>query len=49
MSQKEWVETIRSLGHPAPLQIMGLPEITEDDKKAILGGNAAGVLGLQPE
>ena len=49
MSQKEWVETIRSLGHPTPLQIMGLPEITEDDKNAILGENAAGVLGLQPD
>lgn len=46
MSQKEWVETIRSLEHPAPLQVMGLPEITEEDKRMILGGNAAGVLGL---
>ncbi|MGB6836251.1 MAG: amidohydrolase family protein [Dehalococcoidia bacterium] len=46
MSQKEWVETIRSLEHPPPLQVMGLPEITEEDKKMILGGNAAGVLGL---
>jgi predicted TIM-barrel fold metal-dependent hydrolase len=49
MSQKEWVEAIKSLGHPTPLQIMGLPEITEEDKNAILGGNAAGVLGLQPD
>lgn len=47
MSQKEWVETIRSLQHPAPLQLMGLPEITEADKQMILGGNAAKVLGLQ--
>jgi predicted TIM-barrel fold metal-dependent hydrolase len=47
MSQKEWVETIRSLQHPPPLQLMGLPEITEEDKQMILGGNAAKVLGLQ--
>jgi predicted TIM-barrel fold metal-dependent hydrolase len=49
MSQKEWVETIRSLQHPAPLQLMGLPEITEQDKQMILGGNAAQVLGLQTD
>jgi predicted TIM-barrel fold metal-dependent hydrolase len=47
MSQKEWVETIRSLEHPPPLQIMGLPEITEEDKRMILGGNAVELLGLQ--
>ena len=46
MSQKEWVEAIRSLGHPPPLQMMGLPEITEEDKNMILGGNAAEVLGF---
>lgn len=46
MSQKEWVETIKSLEQPPPLQLMGLPEITEEDKQMILGGNAAKVLGL---
>jgi predicted TIM-barrel fold metal-dependent hydrolase len=46
MSQKEWVETIKGLEQPPPLQLMGLPEITEEDKQMILGGNAAKVLGL---
>jgi predicted TIM-barrel fold metal-dependent hydrolase len=46
MSQREWVETIRSLEPPPPLKLMGLPEITEEDKRLILGGNAEEVLGL---
>jgi hypothetical protein len=28
------------------LQILGLPELTFEDKSAILGGNAAGVFGF---
>ena len=45
-TQKQWVEVIRSIDHPAPLQIMGLPEITDKDKEMILGGNAQRVLKL---
>ena len=45
-SQKQWVEVIRSMEYPAPLQIMGLPEITEEDKEMILGKNAQKVLKL---
>jgi len=46
LDQRAWVEKIRTLEHPAALQIMGLPELTVEDKTAILGTNAAGLLGL---
>ncbi|MFB0561297.1 MAG: amidohydrolase family protein [Candidatus Lokiarchaeia archaeon] len=46
MSPKEWVEAIQTLELPMPLQMMGLPEFTEEDKKKILGENAKKVLGL---
>jgi len=45
-SQKEWVEIIRSFEHPVPLQVMGLPEITPEDREMILGENARAVLGI---
>lgn len=45
-SQKEWVECIRALECPSPLRIMGLPEITAEDKTRILGENARVALGL---
>jgi predicted TIM-barrel fold metal-dependent hydrolase len=45
-SQKEWIECIREISYPPPLQIMGLPEITLEDKEMILGKNAQSVLGL---
>jgi hypothetical protein len=45
-SQKAWVQCIRDLEYPAPLQIMGLPEITDQDKASILGGNAQAALKL---
>ena len=45
-SQKEWVQCIRDLDYPAPLQIMGLPEITDEDKAMILGKNAEAALRL---
>ncbi len=45
-SQKEWVQCIRDLEYPAPLQIMGLPEITEADKEMILGKNSQEALKL---
>lgn len=45
-SQKGWVQAIRDLEYPAPLQIMGLPEITEEDKEMILGRNAQAALNL---
>ncbi|MEW6444032.1 MAG: amidohydrolase family protein [bacterium] len=45
-SQKDWVSCIRNLEYPPPLQIMGLPEITEEDKQRILGENAAAAFGL---
>jgi predicted TIM-barrel fold metal-dependent hydrolase len=46
-TQKEWVEVIRSMPHPPPLQLMGLPELTEDDRARILGGNAQELLDLK--
>jgi len=45
-SQKAWVEVIRGMEYPAPLQMMGLPELTAEDKEMILGRNAERVLGL---
>lgn len=46
-SQREWVQCIRDLDYPAPLQIMGLPEITVEDKEMILGKNAQTALKLE--
>ena len=46
LDQRAWVEKIRTLEHPAALRIMGLPELTVEDKTAILGANAAGLLGF---
>jgi hypothetical protein len=40
------VQCIRDLAYPAPLQIMGLPEITDQDKEMILGKNAEAALKL---
>lgn len=45
-SQKEWVDIVRNLEYPPPLQIMGLPEVTQADKDMILGENARSVLNL---
>jgi predicted TIM-barrel fold metal-dependent hydrolase len=44
--QKQWVDAVRGLEYPPTLQMMGLPEITQDDKVAILGANAQRALGL---
>lgn len=46
LSLKNWVEAIRTLEMPPPLQMMGLQDFTEEDKRLILGENAARVLGL---
>ncbi len=45
-SQKGWVDAVRRLEHLPALQMMGLPEITEEDKAGILGANAQKALGL---
>ena len=45
-TQKEWVNAVRALEHPPALQMMGLPEITNDDKVGILGMNAREALRL---
>ncbi len=45
-SQKQWVDTIKNLTHPELLQMMGLPEITKEDKELILGLNAKMALRL---
>jgi len=46
MSLKQWVEAIRTLEMPAPLQMMGLKDFTEEDRRLILGENAVHALGL---
>jgi predicted TIM-barrel fold metal-dependent hydrolase len=43
LPQNAWVEAIRTMEYPDPLRIMGLPEITAEDKDMILGENAAGI------
>jgi predicted TIM-barrel fold metal-dependent hydrolase len=45
-TQRQWVDAVRGLQYPPALQMMGLPEITQDDKVAILGANAQKALGL---
>jgi hypothetical protein len=45
-TQKRWVDAVRGLEYPPTLQMMGLPEITEEDKARILGANAQKALGL---
>jgi len=47
LSQKDWVKGIKKLKVPPPLKLMGLGEFTEEDKSAILGENAAALLGLK--
>ena len=46
-SQKAWVQCIRDLVYPPPLQIRGRPEITDQDKEGILGKNAQSALKLE--
>ena len=41
ISLKDWVEGIKNLKMPPPLKLMGLPELTQEEKEMILGGNAA--------
>lgn len=41
------MQCIRDLEYPAPLQIMRLPESTEQDKVMILGKNAHAALKLE--
>jgi predicted TIM-barrel fold metal-dependent hydrolase len=46
VSLKDWVEAIKNLKRPQPLELLGLPEFSEAEKKMILGGNAAKLHGL---
>ncbi len=46
ISQKEWVRIIKRLKIPPPLQLMGLKDLTDEDKELILGGNVKNLLGL---
>jgi len=46
MSLREWVEGIKALEMPQPLQMMGFKDFTENDKRLILGENAIKVFGL---
>ena len=44
--QKLWVDTIRNMSTPMPLELMGMPALTEEDKEQILGLNAQRALKL---
>ena len=46
LTLKEWVEGIKALSMPPPLQMMGLKDFTEEDRALILGQNATRILGL---
>jgi predicted TIM-barrel fold metal-dependent hydrolase len=46
MSLKEWVEAIKNLTLPPPLEMLGFKDFTDEDKRLILGENAVRVLGL---
>jgi hypothetical protein len=46
LSLRDWVGGIKAMKMPQPLQTLGLREFKEEDKKMILGGNAARVLRL---
>lgn len=46
LSQQDWVKAIKKLKIPPPLKLMGITEFTEEEKTAILGNNAAKILGL---
>ncbi len=46
LSLGEWVQSIRSLTMPPPLQMMGFKDFSDSERVMILGGNAARVLGL---
>ena len=46
LSLREWVDGIKTLTMPPPLQMMGMKDFTEQDKALILGENAVRLLGL---
>ncbi len=46
LSLKKWVDGIRDLTIPPPMQLMGFKDFTEEDKRMILGENAEGIFGL---
>jgi predicted TIM-barrel fold metal-dependent hydrolase len=46
LPQPEWVEGIKKLEIPPPLKLMGIEEFSDEEKNAILGGNAARLLKL---
>jgi predicted TIM-barrel fold metal-dependent hydrolase len=45
-TQPEWVAGISTLTIPQPLEAFGLPDLTEEDKQLILGGNAQQLLKI---
>lgn len=46
LSLKDWVDAIQTMTTPDILKQLGFPEITEHDKKLILGDNAAKILDI---
>ena len=46
MSQREWVNTIKTLKIPEPMRSLGFPNFSDEEKIMILGGNAARVLDI---
>ena len=45
-TQAQWVAAVRGFEPPPAIALLGLPEITAEDRMRILGGNAQALLGL---
>jgi predicted TIM-barrel fold metal-dependent hydrolase len=46
LSVKDWVDVVKNLHTPEILKQLDYPEITEEDKQLMLGGNAVKILNL---
>ena len=46
MSQKQWVQLIKDLKIPEPMKALGFPDLSEEEKRLILGGNAVKIFDL---